>query len=216
MIFLLRRSTELPHPGPSPARGEGRNTRSMAAMRHSNFSHLHVTNAPPAVRLRSQQAARRGLRRLSQNRRKSCALNPRIAHKWGAVVRVGALTNKAAHYRFELVRTGQGVLRALTSIWGSAAGSICRLRRGLIGGVAADVRMAAHIAERHRGRSLQNAGAQYGRSKLSRIFMTRRTINVGAAATKSASTAQSYTSQRRTACSRPASGARVGMNSWPT
>ena len=42
---------------------------------------------------------------MSTNRRKSCALTPQNAHNGALGVRVGALTNKAAHYRFDLVRT---------------------------------------------------------------------------------------------------------------
>ena len=66
------------------------------------------------------------------NRRKSCALTPRNAHNGPRAVRVGALTNKAAHYRFHLVRTALCAIRALTSIRSATAGDICRKPRGVV------------------------------------------------------------------------------------
>ena len=44
-------------------------------------------------------------------------------------MRVGALTNTAAHNTFQVVRTGPSALRVLTSIPGAAAGDFCRERR---------------------------------------------------------------------------------------
>ena len=67
------------------------------------------------------------------NRRKSCALNPRNAHIGALGVRVGALTNKAAHNGFDLVRTVWCALFGLTSISGAAICNICRERRGTAG-----------------------------------------------------------------------------------
>ena len=65
----------------------------------------------------------------NDNRRKSCALTRSNAHIRALGVRVGALTNKAAHYRFDLVRTGHIAIRGLTSICGATAGKIPRERR---------------------------------------------------------------------------------------
>ena len=85
-----------------------------------------------------------------RNRRKCCALNHDSAHNRPLEVRVGALTNKAAHYRFDLVRTGQRALRRLTSISSATTGHICRERRGAVGGDDCRVRKfaaAAHSVE---------------------------------------------------------------------
>ena len=89
-----------------------------------------------------------------QNRRKWCALNYDSAHNLSLGVRVGALTNKAAHYLFHLVRTGLGTVRRLTSISGAATGGICRERRGSVTDGSRGVRKLArlaHIAERTEG-----------------------------------------------------------------
>ncbi|MBA4015736.1 MAG: hypothetical protein C0483_00965 [Pirellula sp.] len=67
-------------------------------------------------------------------------------------MRVGALTNKGAHYVFTLVRTGQGAVRGLTSIGSATGSSNCRERRGISRSVVGDVRGAAHLAERRGGR----------------------------------------------------------------
>ena len=61
-------------------------------------------------------------------------------------MRVGALTNKAAHYRFGLVRTGQRALRGLTSTASAAIDEICRERRAVVLGENGDVRIGAHTA----------------------------------------------------------------------
>ncbi len=99
----------------------------------------------------------------SRNRRKCCALNHADAHNSPLGVRIGALTNKAAHYRFHLVRTGHRALLGLTSISGATAGNICRERRGAVGGRCCGVRKiaaAAHIAEIGPARTAhENVGA---------------------------------------------------------
>ena len=80
----------------------------------------------------------------SRNRRKCCALNHADAHNSPLGVRIGALTNKAAHYRFHLVRTGQRALRGLTSMASRAAGKICRERRYAADGYGGVIRKCAH------------------------------------------------------------------------
>ena len=65
----------------------------------------------------------------NDNRRKSCALNRSNAHKGTSAVRVECVTNKAAHYRFNLVRTGHNAIRGLMSICNATAGKISRERR---------------------------------------------------------------------------------------
>ena len=70
-------------------------------------------------------------------------------------MRVGALTNKAAHYRFELVRIVGCALFGLTSILKATIGDICRERRGAGVGGRRGVRKliaAAHYADKHGGR----------------------------------------------------------------
>ena len=87
---------------------------------------------------------------MTKNRRKCRALNHANAHKRVLGVRVGALTNKAAHYRFDLVRTGHRALRGLTSISVAATCNICRERRGASAAARYGVRnlaAAAHFAD---------------------------------------------------------------------
>ena len=67
---------------------------------------------------------------MSQNRRKSRALIPPNAHYSPPEVRVGALTNKAAHNHFGVVRTSDCAVRVLTSICDVATDGFCRERRG--------------------------------------------------------------------------------------
>ena len=67
---------------------------------------------------------------MSQNRRKSCALIQPNAHYPPPEVRVGALTNKAAHNQFGLVRTRACAVRVLTSIYVVTIDGFCRERRG--------------------------------------------------------------------------------------
>ena len=130
-------STELTEVRPLSRKGRGENTRRITFVRCSRVLHRDIVGRPPA--------ARRGLRRASRNRRKWCALNLGNAHNGALGVRVGALTNKAAHYRFHLVRTGQRALRGLTSMASRAAGKICRERRAVVLGENGDVRIGAHI-----------------------------------------------------------------------
>ena len=113
----------------------------------------------------------------NENRRKSCALNRSDAHKGTSAVRVEALTNKAAHYRFGLVRTGHSALRALTSICAATAGNIPRERRNAARRRPCEVRKltsAAHDAPDRTGRTAHEnvvaaqenvPGAQVTRSK---------------------------------------------------
>ena len=103
-----------------------------------------------------RQADCRGLRRASRNRRKSRALNRRNAHNGPFVVRVGALTNKAAHCRFPLVRRCVHAVGILTSILSAAIDNICRERRGVPVARRCGVRtlaFAAHISKCIRGSS---------------------------------------------------------------
>ena len=68
--------------------------------------------------------------RAVENRRKSCALIPGNAHNRALGVRVGALTNKAAHNQFGLVRTRDCAVRVLTLIYDVTIDGFCRERRG--------------------------------------------------------------------------------------
>ena len=132
------------------------------SVRCSELPNQSITNRPPTVRFRSRQATRRGRRRALGNRRKSCALNRPNAHNGPLVVRVGALTNKAAHYRFHLVRTGQRALRALTSISITATCNISRDRRAAAGTGRQEVRKpaaVAHSAEKGNGRTAHKNAA---------------------------------------------------------
>ena len=91
-----------------------------------------------------------------ENRRKWCALNASDAHIETLGVRVGALTNKGAHYCREVVRRGRCAIRALTSIARSMNQMICRERRNALitrpGGVRI-IASTAHIAEYRVGRT---------------------------------------------------------------
>ncbi|MBA4017166.1 MAG: hypothetical protein C0483_08340 [Pirellula sp.] len=71
-------------------------------------------------------------------------------------MRVGALTNKGAHYRFDVVRKGQGAVRGLTSISSAASGDNCRVRRGEV------VRLRCRVRDFSRGRALRETAT--GRS----------------------------------------------------
>ena len=76
------------------------------------------------------QSSSGGFVMLPANRRKSCALNDSVAHISGSAVRGGALRNKGAHYGSDLVRTGAGAVRGLTSICDAVPQRFCRERRG--------------------------------------------------------------------------------------
>ena len=128
---------------------------------------------PPGER---EVGARRAI--VTRNRRKWCALNRATAHKEALGVRVGALTNKAAHYRFDLVRTGQGTLQALTSTASAATDTICRERCGALLRVVGEVRIAAHTTVCRGGHSLRqnartahkNVGAAQENARFTQLF----------------------------------------------
>ena len=91
-----------------------------------------------------------------QNRRKSRALIRAGAHFSPLGVRVKALTNKAAHYGSNLVRTAVCAIRVLTSISRTVRVEICRPRRGRLVAVACGVRIGtanAHFARISIGRT---------------------------------------------------------------
>ena len=97
---------------------------------HSPFTAEHPAQPPFRHLLsRATKDDRRRRTRTGENRRKSCALIGVGAHISAPVVRVEALTNKAAHNAFPLVRTEWYALRGLTSIYGTTEGNICRKRR---------------------------------------------------------------------------------------
>ncbi len=143
-------STELTEVRPLSREGRGESTKRISLVLRSQLF-------PARMIAGRRQADCRGLRRASRNRRKSRALNRRNAHNGPFVVRVGALTNKAAHYRFPLVRRCVHAVGILTSIMVAVTVNICRERRGVPVARRCGVRtlaFAAHIAERHGGRSL--------------------------------------------------------------
>ena len=95
------------------------------------------------------------------NRRKSCALNQRNAHNGALEVRVEALTNKAAHYGFGLVRSIGCALFGLTSISSAMIDDICRERRAATDARRFGVRnrvAAAHSAENQTAHGAQQVG----------------------------------------------------------
>lgn len=81
------------------------------------------------------------------NRRKSCALISQNAHNGTPRVRIKALTNKAAHNKWNDVRTASCAVRVLTSISIATTCDFCREIGGAAGVLTGEVRKSAHYCE---------------------------------------------------------------------
>lgn len=155
--------------------------------------HKNIAGWPPA--------ARRGQRCALDNRRKWCALNHRNAHNGAPEVRVEALTNKAAHYGFDLVRSVGCALFGLTSISSAMIDDICRERcaatdarwfglRRRVAAAQSSKTASARSAHENVGWAQQNARAK--RFTRSNMCATSQSMNKPDAFSVSATAQASY------------------------